>query len=765
MVEPGRGARLRRAALLCGVCVLVFVGAAVPVAEAAPPALFRVGAAVRSIDPPVPVYSGGFSLSPPITRIRDPLQVRAFFVSNGQHSVAFAVVDAQGYFSSYQEGPDFGITSERADAARAISAAGGPPMGQGDIVIQATHSHAAPTLEGIWGPVPPVYLKEVHDQTVAALVAAAAGARPALLQQATLDDPNIAAVNINQDNYQGWVNDPQISVLRAVSPSDGSTIGVYANVPTHGAHICGQCQGLLSADYFGAVRADLDRLLGGVSVVGPATLGREESPVATTGATNMQWLSGVIANDVLQALGHASWVTDSTVRAAETFVQIPATNAALLGLDREWSLPDSAKQQQAQASGIYPIDRDTAAPYLQGNVLGTYLTALRIGGLAYLSMPGEPFPEIRFALKRATNAGTVVALSKGQDDFGYFYPAFVYPFPETYNSDHAIFNVAPQAGDQIIQSQAANLSAIGFQTGGALGAPLSNDYAQKLRPGLQTLASPPTGDADAGGHFTSTLQAIYMPASVVDAPLAGLVHWDFGDGTQADTGFLSVGQDFGQTGQGQHGLSLFGHAFPVGRHVVKASGVDTSGNPVSWTIPVTVYPTLGVLGACRLGSSGAYVFDGRASGGSGAVLAWRWTFAGGGSASGQTVSHTFGAGAPGAVLSVLDSAGGEASTSVACACVDRRGYAFHLHHPRGQRIVRATVRINGRQVRSVHGRNLKRLTLARLPAGRFTVTIRTLTNRGTRATSVRVYSGCTKTPPRNRFRRGARRRRRTRGHG
>src|SRR3954467_6226188 len=83
------------------------------------PATFRAGAAARSIAPPVPVFSGGFGLSPPITRTRDPLEVRAFYVASGSHAIAFAVVDAQGHFAAYQEGPDFGTTAERADAARA----------------------------------------------------------------------------------------------------------------------------------------------------------------------------------------------------------------------------------------------------------------------------------------------------------------------------------------------------------------------------------------------------------------------------------------------------------------------------------------------------------------------------------------------------------------------------------------------------------------------------------------------------------------------
>jgi hypothetical protein len=224
-------------------------------------------------------------------------------------------------------------------------------------------------------------------------------------------------------------------------------------------------------------------------------------------------------------------------------------------------------------------------------------------------MPGEPFPEIRLTLAKATKAATVVALSKGQDDFGYFYPAFDAPFPQLYNSDHAVFNVSPHLGDKVIASDETLLSALGFHTHSLAATPLDNKIGQKALPGLQTLASPPTGDAGPDGRFTTTLQAIYMPAAFIDAPLAGKVHWDFGDGTHADTGYLSVGQDYGQTGQGSHGTPvLFTHSFRPGTYHVHASGQDTKGNPVSWTITVRAFPRLRV--SC----------SGRVHGGEGTIL-------------------------------------------------------------------------------------------------------------------------------------------------
>jgi hypothetical protein len=640
----GSAGRILRRALpaIAGVAVL---WSAPALARASAPPVFRAGGAVESIDPGrTPVYSGGFSLSPPITRVHDPLQVRAFYVTNRRRAVAVVTIDAQGYFAAYQEGADLGATADRIDAARAAGAAGGVPMSSADIIVQATHTHAGPTLEGIWGPVPRSYLTLVHDQVVAAVAAAARSARPAHLQFATLQDPNLQGVNINQDNYQGWINDPQISVLRAVSP-DGGTIATLADIPTHGAHVCGQCLATLSADYFGSVRAALDRTLGGVSIVGPATLGREESPVETTGFANMRWISGVVEGDVLAALGHARWVRSAAVSSQQSFATVSASNPLLLGLNDAWSLPDPQKQQLAGASGDYPIDRANRAPYRTGSLLGTPLTALRVGDIAYVSMPGEPFPEVRLTIARAVPGATVVALSKGQDDFGYFYPAYDYVFPELYNSDHALFNVAPQAGDEVIHDQVANLAALGFATAPAFEGPLPNDYAQKLRPGLQTMASPPAGDAGRSGRFVTTLEAIYMPASVLDRPLSGRVHWDFGDGTTADTGYLSVGQDFGQTGQGAHGPALFTHSFRPGTYRVVASGTDTLGDHVSWTITVHVYPRLSARASCHRQRPRAIVH-----GGQGTILRMQWR------RSGRRVTVT-----------VIDAAGGRASATARCA--------------------------------------------------------------------------------------------------
>src|SRR4051794_8180709 len=148
--------------------------------------------------------------------------------------------------------------------------------------------------------------------------------------------------------------------------------------------------------------------------------------------------------------------------------------------------------------------------------IGADVTTLRIGDTAFLSMPGEPFPEIRAALANATTgAGTIVALSKGQDDWGYFYPAWAWGFTSLYTSDHNTYNVAPQAGDQVILQQADNLRALGFTAETAVGIPLPTRWEQALRPGIQAMASPTWGTASAAtGTLAVTFTAIYDPAYV-----------------------------------------------------------------------------------------------------------------------------------------------------------------------------------------------------------------------------------------------------------
>lgn len=631
--------RRRTAAALTVLLAAGGTVAAMPATGASPgarsvPPVFRVGAAVVRINPRVTTYSGGFGASPPIRPghvVGNPLSVRAMYVSNGSRAVELAVVDAQAEFAAYQEGPHFGLSAARAAAAAAVDRhVGGPTLSAGDIVIQSTHSHSAPTLEGLWGPVPRRYLRAVTRAETRALVVAARRARPARLSFGRADGRSLDDVAVAQyDAFPGWSDDPLLSVLRASDARTGATIATYAAVPAHPDIVCGACSHLETADYMGIVRADLHRQLGGVSLVGPATLGREETPVQATNLT----ADRVFARDVLSLVDHAVAsarpVAQPTIAAAQRSIRIAGTGAALLGLVEANHLPPAQRRQIEASTGEYPIDRADTPPWQTGTVVGTVVTALRIGSIVYASMPGEPFPEIRQTLAKDARDVTVVALSKGQDDLGYFYPSYVTPLTEVYPSDTLVNSASAETGDDVVTGQLANFRALGVRVTSSPVPQRSTVHgSQQAKPGLQIVGGPLATDAGRGRvRMIATFSPPDLPEGTLqyglpvgagtpaaDAP-TGPVRWTFGDGRRGSSGY----HEFAGTDRAP---VVESHRFTPGRHRVTAT-VRFHGSPVRAHVVVRVFPQLhvGLRGARR---GARLLLRPVVRGGDGRVVAVRW---------------------------------------------------------------------------------------------------------------------------------------------
>ena len=318
----------------------------------------------------------------------------------------------------------------------------------------------------------------------------------------------------------------------------------------------------------------------------------------------------------------------------------PGANPALLALVAANHLPTAQKEKIWNSeAGLYPINRADTPPWLTGSVLGTDLTAIRIGPLAYVSMPGESFPEVRVTIEKATKgADAVIALAKGQDDLGYFYPAWVHPFTFLYESDHWTYNVAPQLGDQVIVDQLTNLGKLGFQTSPSVSTPMKTQWGHILKAGIQAMASPARGSLGPDGTFTTELRSIFNAAPYGTKPeRAEDVHWSFGDGTTADT-------------RADKRWS-FTHTYTApGDYLIRLWTTDTEGNRYDWDVPVRVYPEL----RPSIVAEGSDLVA-QTTGGAEPMLAYRWRFDNGETAYGRRV--VLPAGASAATLRVTDAAG------------------------------------------------------------------------------------------------------------
>lgn len=613
----------------------------------ADPAAFRVGFAVRNVDPTCDgcraegQYLGGFGQGDPVKAVHDPLEVRAMAISNGERTVALAIVDTQGYFSGNQEGP-WGSRNAREDAAAALGIAAA------DIIISSTHSHAAPTIMGIWGPTDPAYLKYVHDQTVAAIVAAGTPAAmkeaELLTAEADVSDTLISAIE-QTDGYQGWRVDGRTPVLWARDPETKATLGLYANVPVHADVVNGLGLNLMSADHIGVERRLLDADLGGTSVIAMGTLGRQEAIVQTDGLAAANRLGTYVTNEIERALASAEPITDRTLASAEQYVVVPGTNPLLAALNYGNAAPNCPCNMPGVDT--WTINRALTPPFLVGGAFGTWITALRIGHVVYAGEPGEGFPEVSTSIRRAYGGATDVRIvGMAQDQLGYYYPAETYPFTFTNPSDHHIYNASLLLADINANAHALNATALGFNPRPNHETIQFTDRNAILEAGVQWFPAKresvsPTFELT--GYTSEAAYTDIVPAATLD---------NLGEGGECPN---DIAWSFGRTTTSGCGHVLT-HTFTgtPGSYDVVASIVDArTGNTISWTRRLWIDPPL----AATVAVDGDLLIAG-VSGGHGSILAAHWTFDDGTTAHGILIPR---ADAHGSV-EVVDAAGNHATT-------------------------------------------------------------------------------------------------------
>ncbi|MEA2272580.1 MAG: hypothetical protein QOI98_1288 [Solirubrobacteraceae bacterium] len=605
--------------------------------------MFDVGTAVVDITPSTPQFLGGYDrMEVPTAQAHDPLQVRAFFVGRGRDAVVFTIVDTQGWFAGYQEGP-YGVTDARRKAANWL-AGRGYSVNPGHLIVSSTHSHSAPTIMGIWGKTDPAYLRQVHDATIEAIKQASAHTHKAELWTATGSIDALLAQNLEgTDHFDGWGVDDKTPVLWAREPGTGATLGLYANVPVHADQFRGSKYRLASADYPGAVRAALDRDLGGTAVIAMGTLGRQEAMGGINDYSEVDRQGRFITNAIERALARARPLEGTRVAGAEQYVAVPAHNPALLALLYA-NVAGFACYDQLDAC---TIDRSIVPFYLAGNVIGTWVTTVRIGDEVWSTEPGEAFTEVSTAIRSAIRgAHAVHVVGMAQDQLGYFYPPEDYPASELNPSDFILFNVSPTLADETVDAAALNAYRIGLV--GIPQHPLPDDRNPHafFEPGVQFWPGV-VESAARDVEFLVGGKPSLSPVLLMGEHTVSPVSVDFGDGAHA-------------TVTGEQRIT---HTFAgPGSYDVTATAHDEKGQVRTWTRRVIVDPPPVAI-VDQTPAGGSVALTAGVQGGDGNAIAAHWEFSDGTRADGLRVSHAAAAGVT-ATVTVVDGAGDGASTTV-----------------------------------------------------------------------------------------------------
>ena len=623
------------------------------------------------IDANVPLYVGGYSdkSKPAIQVSNDPLQVRAFVVAKGTQAVAFAVVDSTGWFSDYQEQQaGYGQFGARVDAAAAL-VQHGFSVDRTAVMVSTTHSHATPTLVGIWGLMGSdnrAYVKQVHDAVVKAVDLAASNLHTSELWFANGDIGSIIWQNgQGTDHVDGFTVDARMPILWARDPDTGATNAMYVDIPNHpdefrpfdGSTVQG-----FGADVPGYVRMALDASMSGVSVVGSGTLGRQESPGSDSTYAEVVHQGDYVTSAIRLALTKAAPLTSDQLGGAETLVQLTvgstAYNQGLLSLMQYNASngPFGGPSCNSALGGNCSIPRALAAPWCTGactagssgpTTLGTYVTAIRIGNLLYVSNPGESFAEVNDAIRASVqDAQSVNPVGLAGDFLGYNWNPSDYSTLQLGSGDFAKYNVGPDLAQKTADAGYANAAALGFKVAASPTAVTAvSDPSVASLPGIQFYPS----QLETAQPSINFYGSVAQPQSNYGSPdhILSSIYWDFGDMSAS----LSA----------NHARLDHGFAGP-GVYKVTATVTDVAtGQNRSWTQTLTVDAPLQLSIVGTPVSGGKMQMKASVTGGQGKLIAARWICPDGSAQSGLTPTCNIASGM--ATVTAMDGAGNTAQAS------------------------------------------------------------------------------------------------------
>lgn len=415
----------------------------------------QVGAAKREISPsPMTaprdgnVWLGGYGFGRvrKSTGLLAPIYVRAVVISDGEHVVAFAENETQGAFAAYKRGA-YGLI----DIGAAVEAATGGRIPRTHVIVSSDHSHAGPDTTGVWGGLPDSYLAFIREQTVGAITDALAARRPAQLLTGTAD-----ATALLHSQFSEPPNDQVDGELRVLVAADPGDVArrqtILINFAAH-ATVMGSDNTLISADWPGAVSTRVEQALGvNTAVVMVADVGRTQPERSELpGETDPQKLDAYaddVTARVLQAAGHLTRSSGTHVDAAQLFLR------------------------ETYANTFFPISvlgsviaRSNQPPWLDESVVGTVVSAVRVGDLFFAAVPGEGYPGIQFALQERVPAERHFIFGLANDQLGYLiapaegYAQVAAAYPD---NDNALFNVSPALGDHVMCTLFKAARRIGF---------------------------------------------------------------------------------------------------------------------------------------------------------------------------------------------------------------------------------------------------------------------------------------------------------------
>jgi len=354
-----------------------------------------VGAAAVDITPPVdgpkPTYLAGFGTNRVASGVHDPLWARAIVIEKRGHRVTLIACDVVGLLHGR-----LGVLKSKIEGA-------------GELIVCSTHCHSGPDTVGLWGPLPIVsgvsgaYLRKLQEALAEAARRALESRRPATLYAAEARVRGVCK-DIRPPDIRNEVAESLVA-----RDDSGRAIAVLVNFAMHPEGM-GSKNRMVSSDYPHYLREAAERdFPGAVAVFVSGDLGGMQTPdVKEHTWKEIRRCGESIAARVRQSQAAAVAVDVPELKVERATVRFPLENrrfvagfkSGLFGTDSE---------------GI--VESEGEAFFLR-----TEVVAVRLGGVEWVTIPGEAFPEVGREVFRLMEAPHRFLIGLGEDEIGYILP-------------------------------------------------------------------------------------------------------------------------------------------------------------------------------------------------------------------------------------------------------------------------------------------------------------------------------------------------------
>lgn len=384
---------------------------------------FLAGTAREEITPPPGIDLSGFAgRIGPNTGWRDPLYASALFLCDEQAGALLLTLDL------------IGLTPED-DARLRGEIAANLGISPDAVLIACSHTHSGPQVMPLraTGDIDRDWTAEALSRASRAAVAARQAAEPAALRYGA--GQCFASINRRQATGGGGMTIGQNSLGPCdttcrilMVEGDYGPLAIIAQYAMHPV-VLGNDNLRASADWVGAMRTKLEQTLGCSALFLQGCCGDINPRIRGTEAI-CDALGQDVAGSVLSARSSLTVMENPRIRAASAEAEIPVRpllsedEVAEIEIKARVTLADDAAWLGARQIAQADLDWAAACRILrQTGQDGDYITgrvsALNIGDIILVGLPGEIFTEIGFDVRKAVPSAWPIGYANG--NLGYLY--------------------------------------------------------------------------------------------------------------------------------------------------------------------------------------------------------------------------------------------------------------------------------------------------------------------------------------------------------